>query len=270
LLAAIDERRRRPFLSAAGDIDTSMPRILAVLVLLAASANAVAATTDTAATDSRLSELESRLVQTPDSLRLGAAYRQLIIATGRYDRSIKFFERLSRNPNGGANRFINLALAYVDKVPAVGNIRQALLGRDAIIAASHAIEMKPDPFAYLIRGLVNLYYDRAIFHRTDKGVADLEQARRLAAADPHYPTERIYVALGDGYWRWNQPARAREIWGEGLSRYPSSDRLRRRLDADDRAANDLVERTLDPDVRVDTTLHEFFPDLAVYAKVNQP
>ena len=207
-----------------------------------------------------LDELEARLVQDPASLRVGAEYRHLVIETAGYDRGIKVFERLSKDPRGGANRFLNLALAIVDKVPVSGVIRQALLGRDAIGAATRAIAIEPTDIAYLIRGLVNLFYDRAVFHRTDKGVADLEEARRLAAAHPQRPyVARIFTALGDGYWRLNRPDKAREVWREGLAGFPDADSLRARLNARTDQVSGIVEHALDADVRVDTTLRELFP-----------
>jgi hypothetical protein len=64
-----------------------------------------------AATYNMMDELEAQLTAKPSSLYLGAEYRQLVIETGRYDRSLKLFERLSKDPRGGANRFLNLALA---------------------------------------------------------------------------------------------------------------------------------------------------------------
>jgi hypothetical protein len=214
-----------------------------------------------AAADHRLDELENRLIREPGNLRLGSEYRQLVIGTGRYDRSIRLFERLARDPRGGANRFVNLALAYVDKVPVSGSIRQALLGRDAIDAATRAIAIEPSAVAYFIRGLVNLYYDRAIFHRVDKGVADLEEARKLAALQPNLPAMRVFIALGDGYWRLGRPLKARDVWRDGASRYPASESLRRRVNATDDQAGAIVGHALDASVRVDTTLRELFPDL---------
>jgi hypothetical protein len=244
-----------------------MPPTPTVLVLVALLATIVTAAPPATVVDKRLDELEARLIESPDSLRLGSEYRQLIIATSGYDRSIKLFERLSNDPRGGANRYINLALAYVDKVPVAGTIRQALLGRNAINATSRAIEIAPDPIAYLIRGLVNLYYDRAIYHRTDKGVADLEQAKKLALLTPQFPMERVYIALGDGYWRWNQPGKARQVWRDGLALYENSEGLRKRLDGSDKFVNETVEHALDPGVRVDTTLREVFPDLPIAIKL---
>ena len=218
-----------------------------------------------------LDALETRLAQDPASLRLGAEYRQLAIETGRYDRSIKLFERLSKDPRGGANRYLNLAFAEIDKVPVSGVIRQALLGRDAIDATTRAIAIEPTDIAYLVRGLVNLFYDRAIFHRTDKGVADLEEARKLAAAHPHLPhVARIFTALGDGYWRLNRPDKARDVWREGLAAFPDAESLRLRLDARDDQLGAIVEHALDAGVRVDTTLRELFPDLTRTAGKAQP
>jgi tetratricopeptide (TPR) repeat protein len=215
-----------------------------------------------AAVNRQMDELEARLAQDPASLRVAAEYRQLVIDAGTYDRSLKLFERLAKDPRGGANRYVNLALATVDKVPVAGSFRRALLGRDAIDALSRAIAIEPTPLAYLVRGLVNLYYDQFVFHRTDKGVADLEIARRLSAADPHVRyAPRVLIPLGDGYWRLNQHDKAREVWREGQASCPDVEGFRVRLAARDDQITEIIEHALDPGVRVDTTLREMFPDL---------
>lgn len=236
---------------------------LSVLLLGAAiAAGPTAAISESPAVRRMLDDLEARLVQDPASLRVAAEYRQLVIETGRYDRSIRLFERLARDPRGGANRFVNLALANVDKVPVSGSFRRALLGRDALDALTRAIALEPTDLAYLIRGLVNLYYDQLVFHRTDKGVADLEAARRLSTLHPQIPyAPRILVALGDGYWRLHQHEKAREVWRQGLEGWPDVAGFRLRLDARDEAIPEIIERALDAGVRVDTTLRELFPDL---------
>ena len=181
-----------------------------------------ASTTEPAIANRRLDGFEARLLQEPGNLRVAAEYRQLVIETGRYDRSIKLFERLARDPRGGANRFLNLALANVDKVPVSGSVRRALLGRDALDALTHAIAIEPTDLAYLIRGLVNLYDDQFVFHRTDKAVADLEVARKLATVHPQVAyMPRILVALGDGYWRLRQHDKARDVWREDSRHGPT-------------------------------------------------
>jgi tetratricopeptide (TPR) repeat protein len=236
--------------------------LVALCSSMAAAAPPFAAASDPAAVNRRLDEFEARLAQDPASLRVAAEYRQLVIETGRYDRSIKMFERLARDPRGGANRFVNLALANVDKVPVSGSVRRALLGRDALDALTRAIAIEPSDLAYLIRGLVNLYYDQFVFHRTDKGVADLETARQLAAAHPQVLyAPRILVALGDGYWRLNRHEQARALWHEGAASFPDVPGFRVRVEARDEQIPDIIEHALDAGVRVDTTLRELFPDL---------
>src|SRR5580765_2678603 len=248
-----------------------MTFLLALLIGAATLADPAANTTEPAVANRMLDGFEARLLQEPGSLRVAAEYRQLVIETGRYDRSIKLFERLARDPRGGANRFLNLALANVDKVPVSGSVRRALLGRDALDALTRAIAIEPTNLAYLIHGLVNLYYDQFVFHRTDKTMADLEVARKLASVHPQVAyMPRILVALGDGYWRLRQHDKARDVWREGLAAWPETDGFRVRLNAADAESPDIIERALDAGVRVDTTLRELFPDLTPTASKAVP
>jgi tetratricopeptide (TPR) repeat protein len=146
----------------------------------------------------------------------------------------------------------------VDKVPVSSSVRQAFLGRDAIRALTRSIELAPSELAFFVRGLVNLYYDRAMFHRTDKGVADLEQAWHLAVTThPGAPyLARILQTLGDGYFRLDQRDKARQTWRDGLAMAPDNEPLRRRVTASDDQARAIVAHALDADVRVDTSLRE--------------
>lgn len=214
-----------------------------------------------AASDRQLAQLESKVAADREDLVTAAEYRQLAIATASFDRSIKLFERLVQGPSAGANAYLSLAFAYVDKVPSASAFRRLYLGRDAIDALTRAIERQPSDLAYLVRGLVNLYYDAAVFHRTGKAVADLEEARRLSTVHERLPfVARIYVALGDGYWRMRNPAKAREIWRDGLERFPENALLRARNSATDDIVRGLIAHSLDPDIRVDTSLRDVFPD----------
>ena len=211
----------------------------------------------TAAATARLSALEAEVERDPENLYAAADYRQAAITAGAYDRAIDHLSALAKRRGAGPHVHLSLALAYIDKVPTAGAIRQIYLGRDAMDAATRAIAIEPTDVAYLIRGSVNLYYDRLVFHRVDKGVADLEQARRLSAPHATAPyVARIYVGLGDGYWRLDQPARARQVWGEGAALFPDSEALHKRLDSSDATVRGLVAQTLDANVRVDTTLHD--------------
>lgn len=199
--------------------------------------------------------LEQAITRDPENLRLAADYRQLVIAANAYDRSIRLFETLAKRKGSGPNSKISLALAYVDKVPVTGAIRHLYLGWDAINALTRAIEQEPSTLAYCIRGVINLFYNNLIFHRASQGVNDLQKAMALITADtPPALVERVWVSLGDGYWRAENKVKARETWAAGAARFPSNADLTLRAGADDEAAASIVRRALDENTRVDTTL----------------
>jgi tetratricopeptide (TPR) repeat protein len=200
-------------------------------------------------------DLERSIASDPENLTIAAEYRQAAIAAGAFDRSIDFFEGLAKKKGSGPNVEISLALAYVDKVPAAGEIRRLYLGRDAMNALTKSIAMRPTVLAFYVRGLINLYYNRFIFKRTDKGVADLERALAMAPPDaPAVLMERVYIALGDGYFRLDRLAKAREVWAAGLAKYPNQSAFRDRLDRSGEALADIVTTALTAGRRVDTSL----------------
>jgi tetratricopeptide (TPR) repeat protein len=197
----------------------------------------------------------------PENLRVAAEYRQAAIDAGEYDRAITFFDGLAARPGAGPHALLNLGLAYIDKIPAVGAFRRISLGNNATAALTRSLERDPSDLAYLVRGLVNLHFEKGLFHRTPAGVADLEHALRLAAAhaDRRY-VARIYVSLGDGYWRLKNRDKARATWRDGQSRFPGDARLRLRLSAADGVITDTIAHDLDAGVRVDTSLRDVLTD----------
>ena len=204
-----------------------------------------------------LSAMESQIAANPEDLRVAADYRQAVIQADEYDRAIKFFESLTKRAGAGPNVFLSLGLAYIDKIPSVGAFRRISLGNNATAAITHSIEKRPSDLAYLIRGLVNLHFEKGLFHRTPEGVADLESALRLASAHPDRGyVARIYVALGDGYWRLKNRDKARATWRDGQAAFPGNDRLRLRLTSSDSVITDTIAHDLDAAVRVDTSLRE--------------
>lgn len=208
----------------------------------------------------RLDELERALAVDPENLTLGAEYRQLAIADAAFDRSIDCLERLARRKGSGPNVQISLALAYVDKVPTSGDIRRLYLGRDAMNALTKSLEQRPTALAYYVRGVINLFYNAFIFHRADKGVADLTRALGLVTVEtPALLVRRIYAALGDGYVRLQNIGKARSVWNDGLVRFPDDGPLQNRLKADGEALQDIVTTALYAGRRVDTTLHDMLP-----------
>jgi tetratricopeptide (TPR) repeat protein len=214
-----------------------------------------------AADTSKLGALETRLAADPESLKAGAEYRQIAIAGNAYDRAIAFFEQLVQRPKAGPHVYLNLALAYVDKIPTVGAFGRISIGNKATKAVTRSIELQPSEVAYAVRGMVNLRFEKGFYHRTPQGVADLEQALRLSKAHPRSPyVARIYLALGDGYWRLKNPMKAREIWQEGSGLFPADAQLRQRLTSPDAVVTDTINKTLDAGARVDTSLKEVVQD----------
>jgi tetratricopeptide (TPR) repeat protein len=208
-------------------------------------------------TSARLANFEAKLQQDPNHLRLGADYRQAVIAGKQFDRAIKFFRELVRRNPKSQNAFINYAFAYVDKIPDASGFAQPFLGRDAINQFSKALQLGPNWLALYVRGLVYLYY-KPFMRVTRLGVEDLERAldiqRREQQRSYHVHT---YIALGDGYWKMNNLARATAIWREGLEHFAGNAALQARLAAKGQALQRLVTDTLDADVRLDTSLSEF-------------
>ena len=201
--------------------------------------------------------MERAVSASPENLRLCADYRQQVIAAGQFDRSIKLLERLTARPGAGPNAYLNLALAYVDKVPVASPFRRIFLGRDALNAASASIARQPSPVAFYVRGLVSLYLPEALFHRLNAGVADLEHVRDVMVTQPIQAVHaRVYVSLGDGYWKIHDLPRALAIWTDGLRKFPNNADLRGRLANTGVDLDRIVERSLDPARRIDTSLHD--------------
>ncbi|HEV3139977.1 MAG TPA: hypothetical protein VGY57_05655, partial [Vicinamibacterales bacterium] len=195
------------------------------------------------------------LQRDPEDLLTAAEYRQLVIATGDFDRSIHLLEKLAKRKDSGPNVHISLGLAYVDKVPTSGEIRRLYLARDAIGEATRAIERAPSVLAYYMRGRINLYFNNFIFHRTAIGIQDLQKAVTLITPQtPAATGAAVYASLGDGYWRLEDRSAARDAWRRGAERYPDAATLKVRLSADDQVVANAVWKALLPDTRVDTTL----------------
>jgi tetratricopeptide (TPR) repeat protein len=210
--------------------------------------------------EQRLRTLEQAVAAEPENLARGGEYRQVTIAAGLFDRAIDLFRRLAKAPGSGPNVRINLALAYADKVPTAGDIRRLYLGRDAMNALTQAIAARPSVLAYYLRGRINLYYNRLIFKRTDKGVADLTHALSMITSEtPPALVALVYTALGDGYFRLENLAKAREVWSTGLSACPDDPGLRTRLDKNGQALLEEVTAALSAGRRSDTSLAGWLP-----------
>ena len=205
-----------------------------------------------------LAPLEQALQAHPDDLKAGNDYRMAVIQAGQYDRAIGFFEKLVTANPSAANAHLNYGFAYVDKIPAAGSITQVILANNALGEFTKSLELKPTWIGYYTRGNSYLFWPR-IFNRTHLGVADLQEAMKMQASGPRRPYYvRVYVALGDGYWKMDNLDEAVRTWKQGLALFPDNAALKARLAAQGDALKALIEANYDPAKRVDTSLRDLW------------
>lgn len=219
--------------------------------------------------DRALSLLETALAAEPNNLRYGSEYRQAALtratalhpkegAVADFDRPLSFLEKLTKDNPSAENAWLNYGFAYVDKIPAAGSITQVIMANNALTRFTKSIELKPTWLALYTRGNSYLYWPK-IFGRTSLGVADLEKALAIQKSEPRTSVHvRVFITLGDGYWKSDNPDKAQAIWKDGLKEFPDSRELKDRLSrqGDDLAA--YINAVLDPNKRVDTNLRELW------------
>jgi len=219
--------------------------------------------------DKGLGFLEAALTIDPDNIQYGSEYRQGALRRAQalhakegqpqdFDRPLRFFEKiLAKNP-GAANAHLNYGFAYVDKIPAAGAITQVILANTALGEFSKSVELRPSWIGYYTRGVSYLFWPK-IFGRAKLGVDDLETALKMQKAGPKKPYHvRAWIALGDGYWKTDNPKKATSTWREGLKEFPGDARLRARLTRQGDDLKGLIEDVLDPNKRVDTNLKDLW------------
>lgn len=208
--------------------------------------------------DAELARLEQALTAKPDDIRAGNDYRMAIMKAGQYDRGLDFFKLLVTANPSAANAHLNYGFQYVDKIPAAGSITQVILANNALTEFTKSLEARPSWIGYYTRGNSYLYWP-AIFGRTKLGVADLEEALRLQKGEPKRPLHlRVYVALGDGYFKMDDMAKATATWKEGLAQFPDAEPLKQRLALQPDGIKALLATVYDPNKRVDTSLQDLW------------
>jgi tetratricopeptide (TPR) repeat protein len=209
----------------------------------------------------QLDGLERAVQAQPDDLKTANDYRMAVIQINQlkvYDRAITFFEKLvTANPKA-ANAHLNYGFAYVDKIPAAGSITQVILANNALGEFTKSLELRPSWIGYYTRGNSYLFWPR-IFDRTHLGVADLQEAMKMQQSGPkHFYYARVYVALGDGYWKMSSADEAAKTWREGLAEFPDNAALKARLAAQGDALKALIDDAYDSNKRVDTNLKDLW------------
>jgi tetratricopeptide (TPR) repeat protein len=207
-----------------------------------------------------LGEMEVALAGAPDNLRYASEYRHAAIRAGAYDRALDTFEKLVASHPDSAYAWLNYGYAYVDKMPAAGAITQVILANDALKKFSRSIELKATWLALYTRGNSYLYWPK-IFGKGELAVADLERAVEMSRTGPKRAYQaHAYAALGDAYWRTDQPDRARATWAEGARLFPQDEKLKARLVRQGEELEAYLTDQLDRTKRVDTDLHEMWEE----------
>ena len=206
-----------------------------------------------------LERLEAAVRAVPSDLRYSAEYRQAAIAAAAYDRSIAFFAALAAEHPELAAVHLSRGYAYVDKIPAAGAITQVILANTSLKHFSRALELEETWLGRYTRGNAYVYWP-AIFGRTPLGIEDLERAIALTETlEWRSYHAKAWVALGDGHWRLEDLERARDIWREGLERYPDDLDLAARLEPEtDEELRAFLEVEYEIGQRVATHLREIF------------
>lgn len=211
-------------------------------------------TTNNTAYSAALDRFETILKASPNNLRVGSEYRQMIITTVAYDRAIDFFTQLVSDHPKAPNALLNFGYTFVDKIPIEGAITQVLLANTALTHFSAALELEKTWLGHFTRGNSYLYWP-AIFGRTPLAIADLEAAIALAKNQQQKPYHvRPWIGLGDAYWRLKDISKAHQIWQKAAQKFPGNPDLQTRLQKKDEALNIYLEEYFDPNKRVDTDL----------------
>lgn len=205
-----------------------------------------------------LSAMEAAVNAAPDELKPANDYRMAVIQVKQYDRAIAFFKKLTTDHPSASNAHLNYGFAYVDKIPDAGAITQVILANNALGEFTRSLELKPSWIGLYTRGNSYLFWPR-IFNRTSLGLADLNEALKMQKAETkkHYHV-RVYIALGDGYWKSDDIVQASNTWRVGLAEFPDNERLKARLSKQGDDLKNLIEAGYDPAKRVDTSLQDLW------------
>lgn len=218
---------------------------------------------------SAISLLENAVRNDPESLRNASEYRQAVLKQtiaahpkeglpADFDKEIAFFQKLVGDHPTSSNAYLNFGFAYVDKIAAAGSITQVIMANTALTQFTKSIELKPTWIALYTRGNSYLYWPK-IFGRAGLGVTDLERAYAMQKAEPKKSYHsRVYVSLGDGYWKTENLEKAKAIWREGLTQFPDHQGLKDRLAKQGDDLDTYINNVLDPNKRVDTDLKELW------------
>lgn len=210
--------------------------------------------------DRMLNKMESQLEKSLDDYTLASLYRTRCVDYGQHGRSIRFFESLVEKDPDNLRARIELACAYVDKIPThegmAAIVSKGTLARKSLDQLNPVVQAKPDLWiAYYTRGMNHLYWPRALRH-SDDAAEDFQKCIALQEKQELKPYHlRPYIALGDAYAKNGEYNKAREAWKKGLLHFPTAQALLDRLKIEDNdALSDFIDSKRSLDSPIDTDL----------------
>jgi tetratricopeptide (TPR) repeat protein len=237
---------------------------------------------DPPAPNGALAHLELAAEAAPVSLRFGNDVRLASARFKEYDRPIRFFERLASANGPLPEPQLQLALAYVDKMPdhMMGLVGQSKLSNLSIAKLESILKDDPELAgktetrwaALYALGLNHLYWPKAMKHaplaidafkqclalQTEAMTVPAEQDDRPRREGPLRQKPYFvlpWIALGDAYVKDGKHESARAIWREALGALPDDPRLKSRLAvAGDQEITKFVEQKRGLGSVVDTDL----------------
>lgn len=210
--------------------------------------------------DRLLGVMENQISHGMEDWSLASSYRKRCADYGQVDRAIRFFKDLVAKKPDLLRPRIELACAYVDKIPSQGGIAaivsKGTLARKSLDQLDLVLEKDPDSWAAsYARGMNHLHWPRALRH-SDNAVADFKRCLALQKSETQKPYYvRTFIAMGDAYGKAKQYDEAREAWRQGLLLFPQSQELRERIKLrDDDQLLDYIESKRSLEAPIDTDL----------------
>jgi len=183
-----------------------------------------------------LAEMEAGLRKSL-SYKHASSYRARCVDYNQHDRPIRFFsDRLAKEPKNQRAR-LELACAYVDKIPTCGGMAAIVCkgtqARKSLDQLDAYLTTEPNSWiGYYTRGMNHLHWPRALMHSADaaKDFARCIELQEKGSAPATRPQHlRTHVGLGDAYVKNRQMDKARAAWQHGLKAFPDAKELKDRL-----------------------------------------
>jgi len=212
--------------------------------------------------DALLSALEEQVRRKVDDLTLASKYRAQCVKLAEHERSTRFFEKLAAAHPTVRNARLQLAAAYVDRIP-------TCVGMAAIVSKGKLARQSLDQIDMLVdademwwpaiysRATNHLHWPRALRHSSD-AARDFRSCIELQTEGGEAPNARAYyvrayIGLGDALAKDGNFGDAQTAWREGLSAFPRNSDLQERVALTSRdEAGDYVEKVRNLEQQVDT------------------